>query len=138
MKAFALRAVLCAAAIVGVVQTAPGQEAPDTGPFAGADMKSASQARCEELRKATRAVEAGPTRVDLSVVGTLTFVHHDGTLAYLGLCSPPDVRVLCITYQTNGLKIGDVVMVAGGYGRPDADHIVLDPCLASQPPEPSQ
>ncbi len=138
MKAFGLKAMLCAAATVAMVQAAPGQEGPDTSPFAEADMKSASQARCEQLREATREVETGAKRVDLSVVGALTFVHHDGTLAYLGLCGPPDIRVLCVTYQTNGLKVGDVVMVAGGYGRPDADHIVLDPCLATQPLRPSQ
>ena len=50
--------------------------------------------------------------------------------------TPPDPKVLCVTYQTNDLKVGDVVTVTGGYSRPNPDFIVLDPCLAQRPEEP--
>ncbi|WP_114769861.1 hypothetical protein [Microvirga subterranea] len=76
-------------------------------------------------------VETGAKRIDLAVEGELTVVHSDGVLTYLGLCKAPDPRVLCVTYRDNGMKPGDRVALAGGYGRPDRDHILLDPCLAS-------
>jgi hypothetical protein len=92
------------------------------------------QARCSEVGRFTQDKETGLKRVDFSVTGTLALVHHDGTLAYLGLCgTPPDPKVLCVTYQTNGLRVGDRVVVTGGYSKQSADYILLDPCLASQP-----
>ena len=60
-------------------------------------------------------------------------VEFDGTLAYLVLCAPPDPQVLCVTYATNGLEVGDAVIASGNYRRPDPDYVLLDPCLASQP-----
>ncbi|MCB5177037.1 hypothetical protein [Microvirga lenta] len=129
----ALAFLVLGAAFAAGGQGAAGQPDGARSPFADADMKSGTQARCENLRDLTQGVETGAKRVDLSVVGRLTLVHFDGTLAYLGLCAAPNPQVLCVTYATNGLKVGDVVAVAGGYGRPDADHIVLDPCLASPP-----
>jgi hypothetical protein len=73
----------------------------------------------------------GPGRVDLSVTGVLTHAEFDGTLGYLALCEPPDPRVLCVTYGLNGMDKGEFVVAAGNYRRPDPDHILLDPCLAS-------
>jgi hypothetical protein len=72
-------------------------------------------------------------RIDLSVAGSLTAVQTDGLLWYLVLCSSPDIRIMCVTYQSNGMKAGDRVVVHGGYRRRDADHVLLDPCLANQP-----
>lgn len=72
-------------------------------------------------------------RIDLSVVGSLTAVKTDGALWYLVLCSPPDVRIMCVTYQSNGMEAGDRIIVKGGYQRRDDDHVLLDPCLASRP-----
>lgn len=72
-------------------------------------------------------------RIDLSVVGNLTAVQTDQVLWYLVLCSPPDIRIMCVTYQSNGLAVGDRVIVRGGYRRRDVDHVLLDPCLASRP-----
>ena len=102
-----------------------GHDSPPTG------------AQCHEVRALTKDRETGETRIDFSVTGPLALVHFDGTLAYLGLCgTPPDPKVLCVTYQTNDMKVGDVVTVAGGYSRPNPDFIVLDPCLAQRPEEP--
>lgn len=126
-----------AALAIALAQGAWGQEGGEGQPFADADMKPSVQARCEEVRRLTQGVETGEKRIDFSVVGALTLVQFDGVLAYLGLCAAPDPKVLCVTYQTNGLKVGDVVAVAGGYSRPDADHILLDPCLASEPRQPA-
>lgn len=119
---------------IGLMQDARGQDAPEKNPFADPDMKPDYQARCHEVRELTKDRETGATRVDFSVTGPLALVHFDGTLAYLGLCgTAPDPKVLCVTYQTNDMKVGEVVTVAGGYSRPNPDFIVLDPCLAQRP-----
>lgn len=116
-----------------------GQEEPEKNPFADPDMQPSYRAQCHEVRALTKDRETGMARVDFSVTGPLALVHFDGTLAYLGLCgTAPDPKVLCITYQTNDMKVGEVVTVAGGYSRPNPDFIVLDPCLATRPEEPAQ
>ncbi|WP_262031585.1 hypothetical protein [Microvirga sp. Mcv34] len=129
--------LLTAALILGSALTALAQEAPEKDPFADADMQPSYRAQCHEVRELTKDRETGETRVDFSVTGPLALVNFDGTLAYLGLCgTAPDPKVLCVTYQTNDMKVGDVVTVAGGYSRPSPDFIVLDPCLARRPEEP--
>ena len=124
---------------IGSMQHALAQEEPEKSPFADPDMHPAYQARCHEVQALTNNRETGATRIDFSVTGPLALVHFDGTLAYLGVCgTEPDPKVLCITYQTNDMKVGDVVTVAGGYSRPNPEFIVLDPCLAQRPEEPAQ
>ena len=125
--------------VTGAAYGAWAQEEPGTSPFADPDMKSAAQASCGEVRRLTQGRDAGFERVDLSVVGPLALVHSDGTLAYLGLCgTAPDPKVVCVTYEINDMKVGDVVTVSGGYSRPSEDYILLDPCLATRPDEPPQ
>ena len=125
---------LLSVSILGSALGALAQEEPGKDPFADPDMQPAYQALCHEVRELTKGRETGSTRVDFSVTGSLALVHFDGTLAYLGLCgTEPEPKVLCITYQTNDMKVGDVVSVAGGYSRPNPDFIVLDPCLAQRP-----
>jgi hypothetical protein len=125
--------------ILGSAQSALSQEEAEKNPFADPDMQPSYRAQCHEVRELTKDRETGVTRVDFSVTGPLALVHFDGTLAYLGLCgTEPDPKVLCVTYQTNGMEVGDVVTVAGGYSRPNDDFIVLDPCLAQRPDGPAQ
>lgn len=88
----------------------------------------ASSARCDALRAAAENLPDPGTRIDLSVTGKLTLVQSDGVLWYLVVCS--DLRVMCVTYQSNDMKVGDAVEVRGAYRRLDANHAVLDPCLA--------
>jgi len=127
--------VLCA----GSLPVAFAQEAVEPSPFADADMPPAIRARCDEVRRLTEGRGTGSQRVDFSVTGPLALVHIDTALTYLGLCgTPPEPKVLCITYQANGMKAGDVVTVTGGYNRPDDDHVVLDPCLAFPADQPAQ
>lgn len=59
-------------------------------------------------------------------------MHSDGVMANLLMCEPDEVQVMCVTYSANSLKRGDVVVLGGGYSRPDDHHVVLDPCLASR------
>ncbi|MFL4990557.1 MAG: hypothetical protein ACJ8CG_12720 [Microvirga sp.] len=127
------------ALVLGSALNAQSQEAPEKNPFADPDMQPSYRARCHEVRELTKDRETGATRIDFSVTGPLALVHFDGTLAYLGLCgTAPDPKVLCVTYQTNDMKVGEVVTVAGGYSRPNPDYIVLDPCLARRPEEPAE
>lgn len=98
------------------------------------DALSSTRATCRDLRISTENLDGeGPERVDLSVAGELTLVQSDGALVYLGLCAPPDPQVLCVAYSANGMKEGEMVIASGNYRRPDADHVLLDPCLASYP-----
>lgn len=123
--------------VLGPTWTALGQDDPEKNPFADPDMQPSYRAQCHEVRELTNDRETGATRIDFSVTGPLALVHFDGTLAYLGLCgTAPDPKVLCITYQTNDMKVGETVTVTGGYSRPNPDFIVLDPCLAQRPEEP--
>ena len=129
-----LTRILFMAMLVLGSASASGQDDPEKNPFADPDMQPSYQAQCHEVRDLTKGRETGATRVDFSVTGPLALVHFDGALAYLGLCgTAPDPKVLCITYQTNDMKVGDVVVIAGGYSRPNPDFIVLDPCLAQRP-----
>jgi len=134
-----MQSLVIASLMIGSATGAFGQEAPDRNPFADPDMHPSYRAQCHEVRELTKDRETGATRVDFSVTGALALVHFDGTLAYLGLCgTAPAPKVLCVTYQTNDMKVGDVVTVAGGYSRPNPDFIVLDPCLAQRPDETAQ
>ena len=133
------QSLFIASLMIGSVTGALSQESPDKNPFADPDMHPSYRAQCHEVRELTKDRETGETRVDFSVMGPLALVHFDGTLAYLGLCgTEPEPKVLCVTYQTNDMKVGDVVTVAGGYSRPNPDFIVLDPCLAQRLEEPAQ
>ena len=134
-----MHSLVIASLMIGSVAGALSQEGPDKNPFADPDMHPSYRAQCHEVRELTKGRETGETRVDFSVTGALALVHFDGTLAYLGLCgTAPAPKVLCVTYQANDMKVGDLVTVAGGYSRPNDDFIVLDPCLAQQPDEPAQ
>jgi hypothetical protein len=130
-------ALVALAIAIAAASTAGSQEASPKAPFADADMQPASRARCADLRRLTEGVETGAKRIDLAVEGELTIIHSDGVLTYLGLCRSPEPQVLCVTYSDNGMKLSNRVTLAGGYSRPDADHILLDPCLASPADETS-
>jgi hypothetical protein len=89
---------------------------------------------CGEIR--AKLDRLGAERGDyfaIQVVGEVKYVGSDAALAYLGVCGPPDPRVLCVTYVTGEWKIGDTVMVTGIFSEDRPDYIKLDPCLHSKP-----
>jgi hypothetical protein len=98
--------------------------------FSAAEQAAREPATCGDLEPQLPGSDPS-TRVDLSTVGALTLVQTDGALWYLAVCSDPGVRVMCVTYAGNGMRIGDRVLFRGGYNRQDQTHVVLDPCLAS-------
>lgn len=101
--------------------------------FAEAEVPAERAAECGELRNMSRDLPQLDRRIDLWVVGNALAVQTDGALWYLVLCAAPDIRVLCVTYEDNGMKIGDRIIARGAYSRRDDDHVMLDPCLASPP-----
>ena len=88
-------------------------------------------ARCGELREAIGKLERTDEEemVTIAVSGRLSAVRSDGALVYLFMCAPPDPRIVCVTYETNGSKEGDEVILTGNYLARGPDHIQLDPCL---------
>lgn len=100
--------------------------------LAEAERPAIRSADCRDLRANLKGLPDDlDRRVDLWVSGTMTAIQTDGALWYVSLCLAPDIKVLCVTYQPNDLKIGDHIFARGAYMRPDNDHIMLDPCLAS-------
>ena len=93
------------------------------------------QARCGELRQAMAGLNGREEDelITIEVVGPLAFVRDAGGIVYLGLCGPPDPRVLCVTYETNGRKVGDRVVVTGSILPRGPDFVQLDPCLHHEP-----
>ncbi|MEZ5787849.1 MAG: hypothetical protein R3D62_15555 [Xanthobacteraceae bacterium] len=95
------------------------------------------QATCAELRQAMAGLKSREENelVAIEVVGDLKLVYEGPGLVYLGLCGPPHPRVLCVTYQTNGRKVGDRVVVVGTIVPRGPEFVQLDPCLHSLPDE---
>jgi hypothetical protein len=88
-------------------------------------------ASCEDI--AAQLPESVPrdTRVDMAIAGPVTLLQTDGTVWYVAVCPDPGVRVLCVTYSAKDLKLGDHVVLRGGYNRQNARHVMLDPCLTA-------
>ena len=97
--------------------------------FSEAERPPERAASCEEIRAMAEGLEPSELRIDLAISGKLTLVRTDGALWYLVMCS--DLRVMCVTYESNDMKVGDTVLFRGGYKRLDGNHAVLDPCLAN-------
>ena len=92
------------------------------------------RATCEDLRGALREHRVdGSELVTVEVIGTLTLARSDGALAYFGMCEPPHPRVLCVSYDLGGRKVGDRAILTGSYIPRGPDHIQLDPCLPHDP-----
>jgi hypothetical protein len=98
--------------------------------FSLGDQPAIAPAQCHEIRKMSDGLPHYEGRIDFSSEGALTLVKGDGALWYLVMC--PDVRVMCVTYESNDMKVGDKVVFQGGYIRMDANHVMLDPCLANR------
>jgi hypothetical protein len=67
-------------------------------------------------------------RISMVIEGAIVESHWDGALAYLTMCEPDEVQVMCVTYYQEEVT-GEPVQFAGGYNRAGERQIVLDPCL---------
>jgi hypothetical protein len=120
-----------AALILALTAPAGAQDMFSNRPaFSGPEQPPERYAECGELRAMAKGLPVPDTRIDLAVIGNLRLVKGDGALWYLVICE--DLRVMCVTYQSNDMKVGERVIMRGGYRRLDDNHVVLDPCLASR------
>jgi hypothetical protein len=123
---------LLATAVLGATAQPRAQDCCDpAGPFTLGEDYPEKPATCETIAQWMPRAPKLDARISLGIVGKLAAVNFDGALAYLVMCEPSGVQVMCITYSTNGLKPGDSVLFAGGYRQAGERQIVLDPCLAS-------
>jgi len=81
--------------------------------FSRGDLPGQTYASCENVRAMAEGVGTPPFRVDLSVRGALTLVKTDGALWYLVMCG--DLRIMCVTYQSNDMSVGEAVVFKGAY-----------------------
>ncbi|WP_139108264.1 MULTISPECIES: hypothetical protein [unclassified Ensifer] len=100
--------------------------------LAAAEETPPAVASCQQLSETLRDFKLQDERVDLWASGPLTLIETDQVLWYLAICSEPGIRVLCVTYSDNGMKVGEQATLRGAMRIEDDKHVVLDPCLASR------
>lgn len=100
------------------------------GPFRAGEGYAETPATCETLAHWAERAPRVDARISLTIRGALSHVETDGALAYLIMCEEGGMQVMCVTYETNGMQPGDVVLFGGGYARTGEKQVMLDPCLA--------
>ena len=85
-------------------------------------------ATCETIRDWIDRVLDYDGRISMVINGPIRESHWDGALAYLIMCDPGGIEVMCVTYTEQDVT-GEPVQFAGGYNRVDERRIMLDPCL---------
>jgi len=121
----AIAFLVCAA---GPATTQDAPHFPEEGPFRQGE-GFGTPATCDTIGDWIDRVPAYDGRISMVISGTLQDSHWDGALAYLIMCEPEDVQVMCVTYHESEVD-GQTVLLAGGFNRLDDRRIVLDPCLA--------
>jgi len=119
-------------AITGTSIVCAAQCCDPASPFREGEGYADTPATCENLSYWAKRAPQVDMRISMHVRGPLSGVHTDGTLAYLEMCTSGSLRVVCVTYQINGMKVGDVVSFGGGFANSNDQWIKLDPCLASR------
>jgi hypothetical protein len=120
---FALAFVASPCLAAGILDNRPA--------FSEGNQPAKRPATCEELRHMSAGLKAPDFRIDLAIVGQLTSIKAGGSFWYMEMCR--DLFVMCVTYQSNDMKVGDRVLFRGAYSRLDDNHVVLGPCLADRP-----
>ena len=101
-------------------------------PFREGEGYPETAATCENLAYWAERAPTTTNRVSMAIRGKLSGVHANSALAYLEMCVPKGMRVVCVTYETNGMQVGEIVTFAGGLSNRNKEWLVLDPCLASR------
>ena len=135
-RRFSLRLRLAVAGALAAATQASAQTVLPDSFFEGRPAFSRAEetgqpANCETIAAQLPDSVPRDSRVDLAIAGPVTLLQTDGTVWYVAVCSDPGVRVLCVTYSGKELKLGDHVVLRGGYTRQNARHIMLDPCLTA-------
>jgi hypothetical protein len=100
------------------------------GPFVQGEGFPTIPATCETIDDWIDRAPDYDGRISMSITGTLEESHWDGALAYLVMCAPEAVQVMCVTYYPFEGDPDEPLLLAGGYMRVGAKQIMLDPCLA--------
>jgi hypothetical protein len=90
---------------------------------------------CDGLRAKLQELSPKPDYFTLQLVGRLEFVGTTDSVALLGMCGPPNPRVLCVTYKTDDWRVGDTAMLSGTFSEDRPGYIKLDPCLHAKAPD---
>jgi hypothetical protein len=101
-------------------------------PFREGEGYADKAATCEDIAYWADRAPKTESRITLTIKGKLSAVHWTGVIAYLVMCDEKAMQVVCVTYETNDMRAGEVVSFAGGYGRRGDKQIFMDPCLASR------
>lgn len=99
-------------------------------PFREGEGWADKPATCEDIAHWAERAPKTEARISLSIKGKLTEVHWTGVIAYLVMCDPNVMQVVCVTYETNDMRVGEVVSFGGGFFRRGDKQIFMDPCLA--------
>tara|TARA_R100000789_G_scaffold7097_3_gene11427 strand:+ start:847 stop:1269 length:423 start_codon:yes stop_codon:yes gene_type:complete len=128
MNSFSLlKVALLTTCVWGVAAMADDTLYPEEGPFRPGE-GFGTPATCETMPDwIDRAPEVNG-RVSMVIEGPIVESHWDGALAYLIMCQPEQVQVMCVTYYPEDVT-GEPVQFAGGYNRAGERQIILDPCL---------
>lgn len=128
-----LRTAFVAGMLLAAAPTLRASDCCDpASPFREGEGYADTPATCENLRHWAERAPTTNDRVSMTVQGKLSGVHSNGMLAYIEMCDPKGLRVVCVTYETNGMQAGDVVTFGGGFARSNKEWVILDPCLASR------
>lgn len=100
------------------------------GPFRMGEGYADIPATCETIAHWIDRAPDTTARITMTITGELTTIDWDGALAYLVMCEPEEVQVMCVTYSKENREIGQPVLFAGGFARVGEKQIMLDPCLA--------
>ena len=114
---------LCANCALAVAQPAFEED----GPFREAE-GFGTPANCETIDEWIDRVPDYDGRITMVVEGSIEESHWDGALAYLVMCKPGGIQVMCVTYAERKPS-PEIVLFAGGYRRVSKRQIMLDPCL---------
>ena len=128
MRLKTVPALACALALISSAAITEAEPVFDQdGPF-GLGEDTGPPATCETIGTWIDRVPDYDGRISMAMEGTLVESHWDGALAYLIMCPPEGVQVMCVTYQPEEVN-GETILIAGGYNRAGDRQIVLDPCL---------
>lgn len=125
--AIVLAALLLAPALLGAAECCDPES-----PFREGEGYAEKPATCENIAYWAERSPETDARISLSIKGTLSAVHWTGVIAYIVMCDAKAMEVVCVTYETNDMRAGEVVSFAGGYQRRGDKQIFMDPCLASR------
>ena len=101
------------------------------GPFTMGEAMPDHPATCETIGQWIDRAPDYQGRISMAIQGALVETHWDGALAYLIICDPKDVQVMCVTYEPAAPDPDRQVLLAGGFIRVGERQIMLDPCLIS-------